>query len=63
MFGLKLRESNYFPPDVPWEKIKNIASASLTPDDFLEEEFIKLVDKANVIYTEKKKKGFWRKKE
>lgn len=63
MFGLKLRESNYFPPDVPWEKIKNIASASLTPDDFLEEEFIKLVDKANAIYTEKKKKGFWRKKE
>ena len=63
MFGLKLRESIYFPATIDWETIKNIATASLSPDDFLEKEFVTLNDKAKDIYTEKKKKGFWRKKD
>jgi Ca-activated chloride channel family protein len=61
MFGLKLRESKYFPADLEWNTIKNIASASATPDNFLETEFIGLVDKAKEIYNDKKKKRFWKK--
>jgi Ca-activated chloride channel family protein len=63
MFGLKLRESIYFPPNIDWEVIKNIATTSLSPDNFLETEFVSLIDKANDIYTPKKKRGFWRKKD
>jgi Ca-activated chloride channel family protein len=63
MFGLKLKESIYFPATINWEVIKNIATASLSPDNFLEKEFVTLIDKANGIYTEKKKKGFWRKRD
>lgn len=55
MFGLKLRESQYF-PDVDWDFIKNIAVSSSVPGDFLEEEFIGLIDKCKVIYYEKKRK-------
>ncbi|MGN6532074.1 MAG: YfbK domain-containing protein [Ginsengibacter sp.] len=61
MFGLKLRESKYFPADMEWNVIKNIAVASSTPDNFLEAEFIGLVDKAREIYTDKKRKRFWKK--
>ena len=61
MFGLKLRESKYFPADMEWNIIKNIAVASLSPDNFLETEFVGLVDKAREIYNEKKKKRFWKK--
>ena len=54
MCGLKLRESQYF-PDVDWDIIKNIAVSSVTPDDYLGNEFIGIVDKCKVIYNEKKK--------
>jgi len=63
MFGLKLRESIYFPATLDWDVIKNIATASLSPDNFLEKEFVGLIDKAKDIYSEKKKRGFWRKKD
>ena len=56
MFGLKLRESKYFPPEVDWDVIKNIAQQSLSPDNFLETEFVGLVDKCKDIYSEKKRK-------
>jgi Ca-activated chloride channel family protein len=55
MFGLKLRESKYF-PDVEWNTIKNIAISSLTPGNYLETEFIGLIDKAKSIYHDKRKK-------
>ena len=55
MFGLKLRESKYF-PDVDWDVIKNIATSSATSGDYLQNEFITLVDKCKVIYYEKKRK-------
>ncbi len=55
MFGLKLRESKYF-PDVDWDVIKNIAVSAALPGDYLQSEFITLVDKCKVIYYEKKKK-------
>lgn len=55
MFGLKLRESKYF-PDIDWNFIKKTAASALKPGDYLESEFIKLVDKCKVIYYEKRKK-------
>ncbi|MEO8961978.1 MAG: von Willebrand factor type A domain-containing protein [Ginsengibacter sp.] len=56
MFGLKLRESKYFPSGIDWDIIKNIAVQSLSPDNFLETEFVVLVDKCKEIYSEKKKR-------
>ena len=61
MFGSKLRESKYFPKDIEWSSIKNIAVKAQTPDNFLETEFIESIDKSQGIYSEKKKRGFWRK--
>ncbi len=61
MFGLKLRESKYFPKDFDWNIIKNIATAAQSPDNFLETEFLESVDKAQGLYADKKKRGFWRK--
>ncbi|MEO6893683.1 MAG: von Willebrand factor type A domain-containing protein [Ginsengibacter sp.] len=61
MFGLKLRESKYFPPELEWKTIKDIAIAAQSADNFLETEFIESVDKAQGLYSTKKKKGFWRK--
>jgi Ca-activated chloride channel family protein len=61
MFGLKLRESKYFPRDLDWKVIKNIAAAAQSSDNFLETEFLESVDKSDGIYSVKKKKGFWRK--
>ena len=55
MFGLKLRQSQYF-PNVDWDLIKSIALSSSTPGDYLQNEFVGLVDKCKVIYYEKKKK-------
>jgi Ca-activated chloride channel family protein len=60
MFGLKLRASKYFPKDMDWQVIKNIAQPALSPDNFLETEFLESVDKANGVYDQKKKRGFWR---
>jgi len=57
MFGLKLRESKYF-PDVDWEAIKKVAVSGAVPGDFLQSQFIEMVDKAKSIYAEKKRK--WR---
>ncbi|MEO9020617.1 MAG: von Willebrand factor type A domain-containing protein [Ginsengibacter sp.] len=59
MFGLKLRGSKYFPPDLDWSVIKNIAVSAQEPDQFLEKEFIGLVDKCQTIYSDKKKRR-WR---
>ncbi len=56
MLGLKLRESKYFPDDIDWDIIKNIALQSATPGNFLETEFTGLVDKCKEIYFDGKKK-------
>ncbi|HZW69655.1 MAG TPA: YfbK domain-containing protein [Hanamia sp.] len=61
MFGLKLKESKYFAADVDWNLIKKIATEGQSPENFFETEFIESVEKAQRIYTEKKKKGFWKK--
>ena len=56
MFGLKLRKSKYFPEDVDWDSIKNIAVNSLNKDNFLDTEFVGLIDKCKSIYYDKKKR-------
>jgi Ca-activated chloride channel family protein len=61
MFGLKLKESKYFPADIDWNLIKKIGTEGQSPENFFETEFIESVEKAQRIYTEKKKKGFWKK--
>ncbi len=61
MFGLELRKSKYFPPDFDWRIIKGIAAAAQSPDNFLETEFLESVDKVQGLYSDKKKRGFWRK--
>jgi Ca-activated chloride channel homolog len=55
MFGMKLRESPYF-PDTEWDTIKNIAASSVKKDDYLQNEFVGLIDKCKPLYYEKKKK-------
>ncbi len=56
MFGLKLRESKYFPQDVDWSTIKSIATDAAMQNDYLQNEFISLLGKTDTIYYEKKKK-------
>ena len=55
MFGLKLKESTFFPL-VDWNVIKDIALSSLTPGDYLQTEFVELINKSKEIYSEKKKR-------
>lgn len=56
MFGLKIRKSKYFPEDIDWDSIKNIAVNALNKDNFLDTEFVGLVDKCKTIYYDKKKR-------
>ncbi len=57
MFGLKLRQSPYFPTNIEWADIKAIALKAAMQDDYLQNEFITLLGKTDVIYYEKKKKN------
>ncbi len=55
MFGLKVKQSKYI-KNADWVDIKTIASESYDPNIFLQAEFLQLVDKAEAIYSKKKKK-------
>lgn len=57
MFGLKLRESKFFPP-IKWEVIKNIAAAAIDTNNYLENQFLELIGKSK-NFNEKKKKKNW----
>lgn len=61
MFGLKLRESKYLPENIEWNFIKQIAASALPPNNFIESEFLSIVEKTRQIYDGKKKKAFWKK--
>ncbi|MEO6220092.1 MAG: von Willebrand factor type A domain-containing protein [Ginsengibacter sp.] len=56
MFGLKLRESKYLPLETGWPAVKSIAMESAEKDNYLQNEFITLVNKTETIYYEKKKR-------
>ena len=54
-FGLKLKESQYL-PDTDWDFIKSIAMKSATPGNYLQSEFLGLIDKCKGFYNEKKRR-------
>lgn len=56
MFGLKLRNSKYFPQDIDWSSIKKIALNSVTSGKYIETEFLELIDNAKNIYKENSKR-------
>lgn len=55
MFALKLRGSIYF-PQMDWSVIKKLAADASSPGNYLQTEFISLIDKCKAIYYEKKRK-------
>lgn len=54
MFALKLKDSKYIHAD--WGSVVAVAAASAEKTDFLQAEFLQLLDKVQKIYPEKKKK-------
>lgn len=55
MLGMKLRQSTYL-RDAGWEQIIGLAKASADPGNYLQKEFIGIVEKAQKLYDPKKKK-------
>ncbi|MEP6711853.1 MAG: von Willebrand factor type A domain-containing protein [Ferruginibacter sp.] len=55
MFGLKIKQSKYG-DDIAWPQIKLIANASADKTNYLQQEFLQQIDKAEKIYATRKKK-------
>ena len=55
MFGLKIKQSKYI-KTVDWPDVHKIAVESYDPSIYLQAEFLKLIDKAEEIYSSKKRK-------
>jgi Ca-activated chloride channel family protein len=55
MFGLKVKQSKYI-KDADWLDIETIATASYKPSDYLQTQFLQLIEKAKKIYKGKKGK-------
>ncbi len=55
MFGLKVKQSKYI-READWDDISAIASGSFEPSNYLQAEFLQLVEKARKIYLVKKKR-------
>ena len=53
MFGLKVKQSKYI-KDAEWADISAIAAASYNPNDYLQTQFLQLIEKARKIYKGKK---------
>ncbi|MFT3681080.1 MAG: von Willebrand factor type A domain-containing protein [Ferruginibacter sp.] len=49
LFGMKLKQSKYV-SDMNWRKIKMLCNANFSRDNFIENEFLELVAKAEKIY-------------
>ena len=54
MFGMKLRHSKYMTGKDWWDKIESIALNAYDPNDYLQKEFIQLVDTAKKLYVKSK---------
>ena len=54
MFGLLLRESKYVHYN-QWDHVTDVAASALDPNNFLEVQFVEIVDKAKDIYLHRKK--------
>jgi Ca-activated chloride channel homolog len=55
MFGLKVKQSKYI-KEADWLQIATIATAAHNQNDFLQTEFLQMIDKAKKIYKSKKGK-------
>ncbi|MGG9961039.1 YfbK domain-containing protein [Ferruginibacter sp. SUN106] len=55
MFGLKVKQSKYI-KDADWLQIETIATAAYNQNDYLQTEFLQIIDKAQKIYKGKKGK-------
>jgi Ca-activated chloride channel homolog len=55
MFGLKIKQSKYI-KDAEWLDIETIATASYNEKDYLQTEFLQMIDKAKKLYKGKKGK-------
>ena len=56
MFGMKLRHSKYMAGKDCWDKMETIAINAHDPGDYLQKEFIQLVDTAKKLYVKSKSK-------
>ena len=54
LFGLKLRQSKYIPKYADWVKLQTIATNAHNPADFLQREFLQIVEQAKKIYGKSK---------
>jgi hypothetical protein len=55
IFGLKIKQSKYI-KSVNWQELDKIARESYDPASYLQTEFLQLINKAQDIYTNKKRK-------
>lgn len=55
MFGLKIKKSNYF-PDVSWDTISKIALKTADKNDYLQSQFIQLINECKKLYDSRKRK-------
>ncbi|MDE3213627.1 MAG: von Willebrand factor type A domain-containing protein [Bacteroidota bacterium] len=56
MTGLKLRQSAFFPEDLDWDEIRQLAVTSAMPGNYLQNEFIGLLDKCKNLYPDRKRR-------
>lgn len=56
MFGLKLRESKFIRQPFRWEDIYQQAASSVNPNEYLQKEFLPLINQAKKVYGGGKKK-------
>ncbi len=55
MFGLKLKNSAFL-PETSWDAIRTIAVQSANPNNFLQRQFIELIDKCKKVYNTRKRR-------
>lgn len=55
MFGMKLRQSKYFPPQ-DWTETERIATNACNQNNYLQKQFLQLIAMAKKIYVKKKTK-------
>lgn len=55
MFGMKLRQSKYFPYS-DWSEIERIANSAYDPANYLQKQFVQLISCAKKIYVKKRSK-------
>ena len=55
MFGMKLRQSKYFPLS-DWTEIERIANSAYDPANYLQKQFVQLIANAKKIYIKKRMK-------